>query len=238
MTCLHEGPFIVILSLGLGLSFEPLTTFWMVSIFLFGRFGNASLIFSIFIAMSEDNALDFDLGSEAWAYNLFVAGFSIFLKNFKISLTSLFDLAGIGGWNDWYKWWFGYFFTFVHQRLDILDLKRKFGLDFTPKSCIVVVDIQRVLVGIIYCGNEFPNGFTHAIQVLKIISFVAINRFTSYEFLHSGKWCWEHQRLGAPWNHATKLHGSFRPKNQGQGLHLDRSWVERWTRFHNEVCWG
>ena len=47
--------------------------------------------------MSEDNALDFDLGSEAWAYNLFVAGFSIFLKNFKISLTSLFDLAGIGG---------------------------------------------------------------------------------------------------------------------------------------------
>ena len=65
MTCLHEGPFIVILSLGLGLSFEPLTTFWMVSIFLFGRFGNASLIFSIFIAMSEDNALDFDLGSEA-----------------------------------------------------------------------------------------------------------------------------------------------------------------------------
>ena len=65
MTCLHEEPFVVILSLGLGLSFEPLTTFWMVSIFLFGRFGNASLIFSIFIAMSEDDALGFDLGSKA-----------------------------------------------------------------------------------------------------------------------------------------------------------------------------
>ena len=64
MTCLCEGPFIVILSLGLGLSFKPLTIFWMESIFLFGRFGNASLIFSVFIAMSEDEALGFDLGSK------------------------------------------------------------------------------------------------------------------------------------------------------------------------------
>ena len=45
--------------------------------------------------MSEDNALSFDLDSKAWAYNLFMAGFSIFLKNFEISLTSLFDLAGM-----------------------------------------------------------------------------------------------------------------------------------------------
>ena len=63
MTCLCEGPFIVILSLGL--SFELLMTFWMVLIFLFGRFRNASLIFSVFIAMSEDDALGFDLGSKA-----------------------------------------------------------------------------------------------------------------------------------------------------------------------------
>jgi len=88
MTCLCKGSFIVILSLGLGLSFEPLTTFWMVLIFLFGRFGNAFFIFSIFIAISENDALGFDL---------FTAGFSIFLKNFEISLTSLFDLARIGG---------------------------------------------------------------------------------------------------------------------------------------------
>ena len=47
--------------------------------------------------MSEDDALGFDLGSKAWAYDLFVVGFSIFLKNFEISLTSLFDLARIGG---------------------------------------------------------------------------------------------------------------------------------------------
>ena len=45
--------------------------------------------------MLEDDALSFDLGSEAWAYDLFVAGFLIFLKNFEISLTSLFNLAGI-----------------------------------------------------------------------------------------------------------------------------------------------
>jgi len=38
--------------------------------------------------MSENDALGFDL---------FTAGFSIFLKNFEISLTSLFDLARIGG---------------------------------------------------------------------------------------------------------------------------------------------
>jgi len=64
MTCLCKGPFVVILSLGLGLLFELLMTFWMVSIFLFGRFRNASLIFSVFIAMSEDDVLGFDLGSE------------------------------------------------------------------------------------------------------------------------------------------------------------------------------
>ena len=46
--------------------------------------------------MSEDDVLGFDLGSEVWAYDLFVAGFLIFLKNFEISLTSLFDLARIG----------------------------------------------------------------------------------------------------------------------------------------------
>ena len=40
--------------------------------------------------------LGFDLDSKAWVYDLFVAGFSIFLKNFKFSLTSLFNLAGIG----------------------------------------------------------------------------------------------------------------------------------------------
>ena len=96
MTCLYERPFIVTLSLSLGLSFELLTTFWIVLIFLFGRFRNVSLIFSIFIVMSEDDALDFDLDSKAWVYNLFVASFSIFLKNFEISLTSLLDLAEIG----------------------------------------------------------------------------------------------------------------------------------------------
>ena len=97
MTCLHDGPLVVILSLGLGLLFELLMTFWMVLIFLFGRFGNAFLIFNMFIAMLDDVVLDFDFDNETWAYNLFMAGFSIFLKNFEISLTSLGNLARIGG---------------------------------------------------------------------------------------------------------------------------------------------
>ena len=51
MTCLWDGPLVVIFSLNLGLSLILLMTFWIVSIFLLGRFGKASLIFNVFIAM-------------------------------------------------------------------------------------------------------------------------------------------------------------------------------------------
>jgi len=37
----------------------------MVLIFLFGRFGNVSLIFNVFIAMLDDAALDFGFDDEA-----------------------------------------------------------------------------------------------------------------------------------------------------------------------------
>ena len=47
--------------------------------------------------MLDDVVPDFDFDNETWAYNLFMAGFSIFLKNFEISLTSLGNLARIGG---------------------------------------------------------------------------------------------------------------------------------------------
>ena len=97
ITCLYKGPFVVMLSLGLGLLFESLMTFWIELIFLFGRLRNTSLIFSIFIAMLEDDALNFSLDVKAWVYNLFMVGFSIFLKYFKISLTSLDNLARIEG---------------------------------------------------------------------------------------------------------------------------------------------
>ena len=65
MTCLQDGPLVVILSLGLDLSFELLTTFWIESIFLFGRLEKASLIFNVFIAMLEETALEFCLDDEA-----------------------------------------------------------------------------------------------------------------------------------------------------------------------------
>ena len=45
--------------------------------------------------MSEDDVLGFGLGSEAWAYNLFVAGFSIFFKEFR----NFFDFLVQFGWN-------------------------------------------------------------------------------------------------------------------------------------------
>ena len=43
--------------------------------------------------MLLDVVLVLVLDAEAWAYNLFIAGFSIFLKYFEISLTSLVDLV-------------------------------------------------------------------------------------------------------------------------------------------------
>ena len=65
MTCLCEEPFIIMLSLGLGLSFELLMTFWIESIFLLESFGNTSLIFNVFIVMLDDDTIDFGLDIKA-----------------------------------------------------------------------------------------------------------------------------------------------------------------------------
>jgi len=68
----------------------------MESIFLLGRLENVSLIFKVFIAILEDLLLERDFGVETCAYDFFVVGFLIFLKNLEIFLTSLGDLAGMG----------------------------------------------------------------------------------------------------------------------------------------------
>ena len=60
MTCLCEGPLVVILILGFSLSFFSLMTFCIVLIFLFKRSGNVFLIFNVFIATFEVVSL------EAW----------------------------------------------------------------------------------------------------------------------------------------------------------------------------
>ena len=51
ITCFLEGPLVVMLILGLDLSFEPLMTFCISSIFLFERLENVFLIFNVSLAM-------------------------------------------------------------------------------------------------------------------------------------------------------------------------------------------
>ena len=53
ITCLWDGPFMVILILGLGLELESLMTFWIRSIFAFRRLGNDSLIFNVFLVILD-----------------------------------------------------------------------------------------------------------------------------------------------------------------------------------------
>ena len=84
--CFLDGHFIVIFSLGLGL-LSLLIIFWIFSIFLFWRLGNAFLIFRVSLAVLE-------LVDDAWAYDL-LSGF--FLKNLEISTTSFGNFAGIRG---------------------------------------------------------------------------------------------------------------------------------------------
>ena len=49
----------------------------------------------MFITILEEMILESCLGDEVWVYDFFVIGFSIFLKNFEISLTSFNDLDRI-----------------------------------------------------------------------------------------------------------------------------------------------
>ena len=53
ITCLRDGPFVVILILGLDLELEPLMTFWIRSIFAFRRLGNDSLIFNVSLVILD-----------------------------------------------------------------------------------------------------------------------------------------------------------------------------------------
>ena len=91
MICFLNGPFIVMFSLGLGLS-SSLMIFWIFSIFLFCRLGKFSLIFNTSLVISGDKE------EEAWAYDFFVSfAMLFFLKYLEISLTFFGDLARIGG---------------------------------------------------------------------------------------------------------------------------------------------
>ena len=112
MTCLREELFIVILIFGLGLTLEPLITFWTRSIFLFGRFENASLIFNVFIAIFdiEKELVYFD-EDEACIYDFFWGALAFFLKYFNNSLTSFGDFAGMKGERDETKVGFVIFFS-------------------------------------------------------------------------------------------------------------------------------
>ena len=65
MTCLQEGPLVVILILGFSLSFELVMTFWMELIFLLERLGNVSLIFKVFIVILEESTLESRFAVEA-----------------------------------------------------------------------------------------------------------------------------------------------------------------------------
>ena len=51
ITCFLKGPLLVMLIFSLALSFEPLMTFCISSIFLLGRLGNVFLILSVSLVM-------------------------------------------------------------------------------------------------------------------------------------------------------------------------------------------
>ena len=93
MTCLHNGPFVVMLicGLNLGLLF-PLMICWILLILVVLREGKVSLILSTSLVLLTFLA--------NWAYDLAWLGVWLMdlldLKYFEISLTSLGDLAGIG----------------------------------------------------------------------------------------------------------------------------------------------
>ena len=94
MTYFHDGPLVVMLILGFGLSL-PLIIFWTISIFLFWRFGKAFLIFKVPLAMLKE----LDELDDTWAYD-FLLLVEFFLKYFDILLTSLTVLAEMGGGRD------------------------------------------------------------------------------------------------------------------------------------------
>ena len=58
ITCLRDRLLVVMLSLSLALSLEPLMTFVMELIFLLGKLGSVFLIFKVFIAMLENLLLE------------------------------------------------------------------------------------------------------------------------------------------------------------------------------------
>ena len=98
ITCLQEGPLVVIKILGLDLLLGLLMTFWTCSILLFKRFRNVFLIFkvSLTIFFETDNLCWVD-DKVAFTYDFFWWELRFFLKYFKISLTSFGVLARIGG---------------------------------------------------------------------------------------------------------------------------------------------
>ena len=98
ITCFLERPLVVMLIFGLTLSFEPLITLCIFSIFLLGRLGNIFLILSISLAMFfRVTGLGCLSGEVAFAYNFFCWELMFFLKYFDNSLTSFCDLAETRG---------------------------------------------------------------------------------------------------------------------------------------------
>ena len=94
MTCFLDGPFIVMIILGLDLP-SSLMIFCIFFIFFAWRFGRTFLILrTSLVLLSEYNA---------WAYNLLLFLFLfielVILKNLEISLISLGNLAGISKGN-------------------------------------------------------------------------------------------------------------------------------------------
>ena len=92
MTCFLKGSFIVIFNLGLELP-SLLMIFWIFSIFFAYNFRNISLILRIsLVVVDEDKIYIYD-----FLAFFFLTSWLFFLKNLKISLTSLGDFAGISG---------------------------------------------------------------------------------------------------------------------------------------------
>ena len=91
MTCLREGPLVVMLMHGLGL-WLPLMSLWTCLIFLFWRFRKTSLILRVFFAIFNMFCLD-----KTCVYDFFGTRGGFFLKNLNNLFTFFRNLARMGG---------------------------------------------------------------------------------------------------------------------------------------------
>ena len=176
ITCFLEWSFVIILIFSLGLLL-PLMIFWMLLILSALRLEKTFLILRTFLMVF----LDFDI----WAYNLSLLLSSlvepVILKYFNISLTSLGNLARIGGGSLLIL--MGLFiFIFFFTSIDWIYLRGKFEWNFLLKEIIILISDKRILFWIIDGWKEFSGCLTYTFQFQNVIGLVDVNIFDIFGY--------------------------------------------------------